>query len=126
MDLDGMNQRLPKSLKIHRSAEIRQILTSGHKHIGNHIIFHVLASNVPEAPTRAGFLSPRRLGKAVKRNLVRRRMREIFRQYRVEMKSSQKILMMGRPSAIHATYQMLHDDFLRLCRKACLLQLCDE
>jgi ribonuclease P protein component len=116
-----MNQRLPKSLRIHQSSEIRKILTTGQKYIGNHIILYCSVSPTADPATRAGFLSPKRLGKAVKRNQFRRRMREVFRKHRMEIKGSHQILMMGRTSAIHADYVALNEDFLRLCRKARLL-----
>ncbi len=120
-----MNQRLPKSLRICQQPEIQKILAAGHKYIGNHIILYCLVSTIPETPIRAGFLSPKRLGKAVQRNRLRRQMRELFRQYRAKMSGSQQILIMGRTSAIDATYQTLHHDFLELCRKARLLPPCD-
>ena len=116
-----MNQRLPKSLRIHRSAEIRQVLTMGRKYIGNHLILYCLDLPTSQSSTRAGFISPKRIGNAVKRNRLRRQMREVFRRYRAKMRGSQQLLMIGRTSAINATYEALYDDFLRLCQKARLL-----
>ena len=116
-----MNQRLHRFLRIHRPAEIREILTTGRKYIGNHIILYCLTASSPDAITRAGFLSPKRMGKAVRRNRFRRWVREAFRQHRAGMEGSRHILIMGRTSAINAGYQAVCDDFLRLCRKARLL-----
>ena len=116
-----MTQRLPRSLRIQEGRQIRQILTTGRKHIGNHLLLYCLASTDAQSLTRAGFLSPKRIGKAVKRNRVRRWMREAFRQHWSEFTGSYQILLMGRPSSINATAVALHDDFLRLCRKAGLL-----
>lgn len=121
-----MDQSLPKRLRIRQPAEIRHVLTEGCKYIGNFLILFCLPSTHSELPTRAGFLSPKRIGKAVKRNLLRRWMREAFRCHRAEIEGSHQILIMGRTSAIHADYQALHGDFLRLCRKACLLPLRDS
>ncbi len=115
-----MNQRLPKSLRIQQSAEIRNILKTGRKYTGNHLILYCLPPAEPAA-ARAGFLSPKRLGKATRRNRLRRWMREAYRRHREELSGSPQILMMGRTSAMQAGYQALHDDFLQLCRKARLL-----
>ncbi|MBI4027508.1 MAG: ribonuclease P protein component [Verrucomicrobia bacterium] len=120
-----MNQCLPKRLRIRQSDEIRQILTAGRKYTGNHIILYRLPAATSQSPIRAGFLSPKRIGKAVKRNRVRRWMREAFRRHRAEMVGADQILLMGRTSAINAGYQALHNDFLQLCRKARLLPLRD-
>jgi len=116
-----MNQCLPKSSRVRRSAEIRQIMTLGRKYTGNHLILYCLASPTSESPIRAGFISPKRIGIAVNRNRLRRWMREAFRRHRAEMKGSHQILMMGRTSAITAGYQALRNDFLLLCQKARLL-----
>jgi ribonuclease P protein component len=116
-----MNQCLSKSLRIRRGKEIQEILIKGQKYIGNHLILYCASTLTPELPTRAGFLAPKRIGNAVKRNRARRWMREAFRKHRSELKGSSQLLMMGRTSAVHAGYQAVHDDFLRLCRKARLL-----
>lgn len=121
-----MDQCLPRSLRIQRPSEIRHILTRGHKYTGDLLILYCLASSPSQWPTRAGFLSPKRLGKAVKRNRLRRWMREAFRRHRAEIEGSQQILMMGRTSAMDANYQALHDDFLQICRKARLLSSRDS
>jgi ribonuclease P protein component len=111
-----MNQRLLPSFRIRESSRIHKILTTGQKYTGKHLILYSLSSSNPHV--RAAFLSPKRIGKATKRNQVRRRMREVYRRYCSEMMVSQDILLMGRTSAIDANYQALHDDFLQLCQKA--------
>ena len=120
-----MNQRLPRNLRIHEPALIRLILATGRKYTGNLLILFCLPAPDSRLLTRAGFLSPKRIGKAVKRNRVRRQLREIFRRHRTEIAGSQQLLLMGRTSAIGADYRTLTDDFLRLCRKARLLSLRD-
>lgn len=115
-------ERLPRELRIRRSTTIRQILFKGRKYTGNLLILYCLASEHPEILPQVAFLTPKRMGKATKRNRVRRWMREIFRKHRAEMDASQQIILMGRTSAaLHGTYQSLHDDFLRLGQKARLL-----
>lgn len=117
-----MNQRLPRSLRVHQSSEIRSILKAGRKYTGTHLILYFLPeTNRPGAPARAGFLTPKRIGKAARRNRVRRWMREAFRRHRDEMSGSPQLLMMGRTSATQAGYTAVLDDFLQLCRKARLL-----
>jgi ribonuclease P protein component len=116
-----MHQGLPKELRIRESSEIRRILTQGRKYSGTHLILFCLTSSSLDARSRAGFLSPKKIGKAVDRNRVRRWMRETLRRHYEEIKGSHQILMMGRTSAIQAGYQAIHDEFLELCRKARLL-----
>ena len=115
------SERLPRSLRLHSSSAIRQIFAKGRKHVGNHLILFCLASPAPKSSLQAAFLTPNRLGNAVKRNRVRRLMREALRKRHTELIPSQQILLLGRTSAVHATGQAVHDDFMRLCQKARLL-----
>ena len=115
------DERLPRSLRLHSSSAIRQIFAKGRKHVGHHLILFCLASTSQKSPLQAAFLTPNRLGNAVKRNRVRRLMREALRKRHTELIPSQQILLLGRTSAVHATCQAVHDDFMRLCQKARLL-----
>jgi len=115
------DERLPRSLRLHSSSVIRQIFAKGRKHVGNHLILFCLTSPDSNPRLQAAFLTPNRLGNAVKRNRVRRLMREALRKHRSELISPQQILLLGRTSAVHATCQAVRDDFMRLCQKARLL-----
>lgn len=116
------SERLPRELRIRRATTIRRILFKGRKYTGNLLILYCLASENPEILPQVAFLTPKRMGKAAKRNRVRRWMREVFRKHRAELDASQQIILMGRTSAaLNGTYQSLHDDFLRLSQKARLL-----
>jgi ribonuclease P protein component len=117
-----MRLRLPKSQRLKKGGEIREILIQGRKYTGNHLTLYVIASPQPALPQiRVAFLSPTRLGKAVQRNRVRRWMREAFRRSAHELVGSHRILMMGRASSIDAGYDPIARDFMNLCRKARLI-----
>ena len=116
-----MNQRLPKTLRVHHGNEIRKILQGGRRHTGTFFTLFCLSEPAAGAPIRAGFLTPKRLGGAVQRNRLRRQMRELFRVHRAELKEGHQILIMGRTSATQPDFSDLREDFLNLCRKARLL-----
>jgi ribonuclease P protein component len=64
---------------------------------------------------------PRRVGTAVARNRVRRRLREIFRRGRVLLAGaplSLSIVVNVRPSAAQASFQELSEDFAAAMRRA--------
>jgi ribonuclease P protein component len=69
-----------------------------------------------EARTRCGFAVSRRVGKAVVRNRVRRRLREIMRRRLADAPAGWDLVLTARPAAAGAPYAELAgaaDDLLR-------------
>ena len=68
-----------------------------------------------------GLTVPRRVGKAVARNRVKRRLREIFRRHRAELNPPMDIVVNVRPTVSERSYDELEREFLsshrRLARK---------
>jgi ribonuclease P protein component len=72
-------------------------------------------------PFRAGFITSRRLGSAVIRNRVRRRLREIVRQHQHDLRQGFWIVLIARSDAAKASYRALEDEWLRLAKRASIL-----
>ena len=70
---------------------------------------------------RVGFITCRRLGNAVVRNRVRRRLREIVRQHQHDLRQDFWIVIVARPDAATASYRALEDEWLRLAKRASIL-----
>ena len=58
-----------------------------------------------------------KVGKAVRRNKIRRRLREIYRQHEHEIRRGFDIIVAARVRSREASYQQLEADFLRLLDK---------
>lgn len=71
---------------------------------------------------RLGITVGAKLGHAVVRNRVRRRLREIYRLNQPRMKQGYDIVLVGRVRAASASYQELERAFLRVCEKLSLLE----
>ncbi len=67
--------------------------------------------------SRLGFTVSTKLGHAVVRNRVRRRLREIYRGLEAELKPGYDIVVVARSAAVEAEYQLLERNFRGLCRK---------
>ncbi len=80
----------------------------------------VLVSNANDG-LRAGFVTSRKIGGAVLRNRVRRRLREIVRKHQHEIVDPMLIVTIARADATRATYRQLEDEWLRLARRASIL-----
>jgi ribonuclease P protein component len=70
---------------------------------------------------RVGFITTRRLGGAVVRNRVRRRLREIVRRHQHALRQGFWIVLIARRDAANASYRVLEDEWLRLARRAFIL-----
>lgn len=72
-------------------------------------------------PWRAGFVTSGRLGGAVVRNRVRRRLREIVRSHQDQLRQGFWFVIIARHEAATASYRELEDEWLRLARRASIL-----
>ena len=70
---------------------------------------------------RAGFITSGRVGGAVIRNRVRRRLREIVRRQQHELRQGICFVIIARHEAATASYGALKDEWLRLARRASIL-----
>ncbi len=67
-----------------------------------------------EPAPRLGVVTSRRVGGAVQRNRVRRRVREMFRARRGELIPGLWLVVVAKPGAAEATFAELRDEWLRL------------
>ena len=72
-------------------------------------------------PSRAGFVTSRRIGGAVIRNRVRRRFREMVRKHQHELRCGFWFVLIAKNEAASASYRSLEDEWLRLARRASIL-----
>jgi ribonuclease P protein component len=74
-----------------------------------------------EQAFRVGFITTKRIGGAVVRNRVRRRLRDIVRKEQSRLRDGIWIVVVARSAAVNATYQALKDEWLRLAEHASIL-----
>jgi len=87
---------------------------------GQFLSLGVLALGAGET-VRAGFVTSRRVGGAVVRNRIRRRLREIFRRHQHDIIGGAWIVTIASPRAAAATYHALEDEWLRLAKRTSIL-----
>jgi ribonuclease P protein component len=104
--------------RIRRSADFRQVLATGRR-TGDRLLF-ISATPNGRCLTRVGFSVSKRVGTAVVRNRVKRRLREVFRQITAnetangEHQDSRDIIVTARPAAAQATFEELQASAARL------------
>ena len=77
----------------------------------------VYARQTKRQGNRVGFTVSTKLGKAVKRNRVRRRLREIYRLHEAELSRGTEMVVVARGRAVDAAYGQLEGAFLHACKK---------
>ena len=74
------------------------------------------------APSRVGFSVSKRVGDAVRRNLVKRRLREVIRRRLWNVAPGWDMIVIARPNAATADYEALRDEVDSLLAQARVLR----
>ncbi len=109
-----------KARRLTRPAEFARVKADGRAQRGALLVLGVLDLG-NEAQFRAGFVTSRRVGGAVVRNRVRRRLREIVRKNQYAVRPGCWLVTIARPAAAKASYDALSTEWLRLAAKALVL-----
>ena len=110
----------PKTRRLTHRSEYELVKREGVTQRGKFLMLNVMPVE-NSGPWRAGFITSRRLGSAVVRNRVRRRLREIVRRHRYELRRGVWFVIVARQEAATANYGALEDEWLRLARRASIL-----
>jgi ribonuclease P protein component len=112
--------RFGKRRRLTRDSEFKRVRESGRAVSGHLFTMAVLRLQTAE-PFRFGIVTSRKIGGAVVRNRVRRRLREIARRHQHGIAAGIWIAMVARAPAASATYRQLEDEWLRLAQRASIL-----
>ncbi len=103
---------------LRRRADFEQVFASGAFVGGRVVALRILERG--EGPARVGFAVGKRLDKrAVIRNRVRRRLREVLQ--RLDLRSGYDVVVLARRPALTEPASVLREDVAAVCRKAGLL-----
>jgi len=100
--------------------EFGRVKSEGIAHRGRTLVLGVLIMP-DEKSFRAGFVTSKRLGRAVVRNRVRRRLRDVVRTQQGRLREGFWFVVIARPAAARASYQVLKDEWLHLAERASIL-----
>jgi ribonuclease P protein component len=105
----AVSETFSKDDRLRKRREFEECYSSGVRVSGRHIQVFLLADSAGRA--RLGISVPRRVGSAVTRNRVRRRLREIFRRTRPLLPLPARLVVNARPSSAAAAFAELLEDY---------------
>ena len=95
--------------------EFRRVYNRGKSGVSPFLV--VYARQNKSGKNRLGVTVSAKLGKAVVRNRVRRRLREIYRLSQPRMKRGYDVVLVARTRGVTATYQELERAYRKTCEK---------
>ena len=107
---------MPAFTALRRKADFDALGRRGSVRSTRLLVLRSLRTDRPE--TRIGLSTPRSLGGAVQRNLVRRRLRELIRERIEDVGAGWDLLLIARPEAGAASYAELREAVRSLLEKS--------
>jgi len=106
---------LNKRAVLKENYEFRRIYSKGESAATGRMVLYCRKNRL--GCSRLGITVSTKLGKAVKRNRIKRRFREIYRLNREKLLPGNDIIMVARTKSADAQYSQLEADFLYLAKK---------
>jgi ribonuclease P protein component len=110
----------PKTRRLTLTSQFARVRTEGQNVRGRLLILGFLRTERTER-FQAGFVTSKRIGGAVVRNRVRRRLRDVVRTQQGSLREGFWFVVIARPAAARASYRALKDEWLRLAERASIL-----
>jgi ribonuclease P protein component len=112
--------RLPSHLRLKHASDFARVREKGASYAGKYLVLGVLKDE-DVAEFGYGLITGKKLGIAVKRNRIRRLLREIVRAHQAEIAPGWHFVVIGRWRASGATLQELERDWLKLAKRLGIL-----
>jgi ribonuclease P protein component len=104
-----------KSTRLTDSPEFERVYRQGAAYRGRLFSVHAFPNEI--GTPRLGLSVSRKVGNAVTRNAVRRRLKEVFYSVLQEIPGNLDLVVSARPAAAEADFRELSEEFARSLRK---------
>ncbi len=94
--------------RLTKPREFSVLYHHGSKEVGKHLVIYYLKKN--QAVNRFGFIVSKKVGNAVVRNRIKRKLREIVRHHPVMHQKGFDMVLIARSNCVDADYQRIAAD----------------
>jgi len=108
------------STTLKKNYEFRRLYAKGRSAVTPTLVIYMRRNKT--GANRVGFTVTTRLGHAVVRNRVRRRLREVYRLHEHRLRPGTDMVVVARGRSVGAAWRELERDFLAGCRTLSLLR----
>ena len=108
------------SVSLKSNRDFRRLYSRGKRAVCPTLVLYVQTNR--QGRNRLGITVSKKLGNAVTRNRVRRRLREIYRLHEEEFLPGRDLVIVARVRGVHVSYWTLDRDLMKLARKLDLLR----
>ncbi len=113
--------RLPRTMRMSGRGEFQRVRAEGRAFPGRYLVLSIVPIVDLPVPFRFAVILTRKIGNAVTRNRIRRRVKGIFSEFGDRIVPGHHIVVIARYRAPDATFDQLRHDWKILARKAGLL-----
>lgn len=103
--------------RLRRRREFLAVQGAGQKIHLRHFLVFVVHDAAGSRPPRIGITVTKKIGNAVVRNGIKRRVREAFRHHQGRFAAGTRLVFVAKRQAVGATYRDIVEDVQRLARK---------
>ena len=111
---------MKRTMTVKENYEFRRIYAKGRSGVSPYLVVYVRPNR--RGRNRLGVTVSTKLGHAVVRNRCRRRLREVYRLEKPQLKTGYDIILVARSRTATAPWPELQKQFRRLCRKVDLMK----
>lgn len=114
--------RFPRDRRITSRRLFQRVRNQGKSFAGHFLVLGVLRDDHLAVPVRVGYITTRRIGNAVTRNRVRRRLRGVLQRTGERLKPGYCLVLIARNRAAEATSEALEKEWKWLAHRAGIFQ----
>ena len=111
---------MKRTMTVKENYEFRRVYAKGRSGVSPYLVVYVRPNR--RGRNRLGVTVSTKLGHAVVRNRCRRRLREVYRLEKPQLKTGYDIILVARSRTATAPWPELQKQFRRLCRKVDLMK----
>ncbi len=116
-------ERFPRTRRLRSPRDFQRTRRRGRGVSGAYLTLHYVRQAGEPAPARVAFSVGKRVGNAVVRNRVKRRLREAVRRLLADVLPGWDLVLAGKPAAAQAEYAALAGEVYALLARAGLLPI---